>query len=247
MKKTVALATKNKAEINLCNSLSKTLSDSPLFKGISNHELNLMIQCLQPKVYTYKKNSYITIGGEPFTGLGVLLSGEAVIIKENVAGGRNVLTTLTTGNIFGEMIAFSSKQDWPASVFAQTACSVIFLAPDKITGNCANACVGHAQLIKNMLSILSEKALLLNRKVEYLTISSMRRKISIYLLEQSQLSGKQVFTLALNRNDLADFLNVSRTALSREMGRMRDEGFIEFYRSSIKIHDIETLRKIAKC
>ena len=206
-----------------------------------------MVQCLQPKVSTYKKNSYITIGGEPFTGLGVLLSGEAVIIKENIAGGRNVLTTLTTpGSIFGEMIAFSSKQDWPASVFSQTACSVIFLAPDKIAGNCTNACAGHTQLIKNMLSILSEKALLLNRKVEYLTISSMRGKISAYLLEQCKLTGNNIFTLSLNRNDLADFLNVSRTALSREMGRMRDEGFIEFYRSSIKIHNLEALKKIVK-
>lgn len=228
------------------NSLSKILSTSPLFKGISNHELHLMLNCLQPKVFTYPKNSYITIGGEPFTGLGVLLSGEASVIKENIAGNRNVITVLKTGNIFGEMIAFSSKQDWPASVFAQTACSVIFLAPDKITGSCANACTGHTQLIKNMLSILSEKALLLNRKVDYLTISSMREKISTYLLEQYKVSGKNVFTLSLNRNDLADFLNVSRTALSREMGRMRDEGFIEFYRSSIKIHDLETLKKLAK-
>ncbi len=218
---------------------------SPLFDSISANELESMIHCLQPKVYTYKKNSYITIGGEPFTGLGVLLTGEAVVIKENVAGSRNVMTTLRAGHIFGEMIAFSSKKIWPASVFAQTPCSVIFLAPDKIAGSCANTCTGHTQLIKNMLSILSEKALLLNRKVEYLTISSMRGKISTYLLEQCRLAEKQVFNLSLSRNDLADFLNVSRTALSREMGRMRDEGLIEFYRTSIKIHDLETLKKIA--
>lgn len=218
---------------------------SPLFDGISANELDSMVHCLQPKVCTYQKNSYITIGGEPFTGLGILLTGEATVIKENSVGSRNVMAVLKAGNIFGEMIAFSRKHDWPASVFAQTACSVIFLPPDKITGNCANACASHTQLIKNMLSILSEKALLLNRKVEYLTISSMRGKISTYLLEQGNLAGKKVFNLSLSRNDLADFLNVSRTALSREMGRMRDEGLIEFYRTSIKIHDLETLKKIA--
>lgn len=220
--------------------------ESPLFKCISANELDSMVRCLQPKICTYKKNSYISIGGEAFTGLGILLSGEAAVIKENVVGSRNVITVLKTGNIFGEMIAFSDKHHWPASVFAQTPCSVIFLAPDKITGNCANACTGHTQLIKNMLSILSEKALLLNRKVEYLTINNMRGKISTYLLEQCKSAGKTVFNLPLSRNDLADFLNVSRTALSREMGRMRDEGLIEFHRASIKIHDLETLKKSAE-
>lgn len=229
----------------MCNTLSKVLMESPLFDGISANELDSMVHCLQPKVCTYKKNSYITIGGEPFTGLGILLTGEAAVIKENAAGSRNVMTVLKAGAIFGEMVAFSSKHTWPASVFAQTPCSVIFLPPDKITGNCANTCTSHTQLIKNMLSILSEKALLLNQKVEYLTISSLRGKISTYLLEQCKLADTKVFNLSLSRNDLANFLNVSRTALSREMGRMRDEGLIEFYRASIKIHDLETLKKIA--
>jgi len=228
----------------LCNNLSKILMESPLFSGISANEIDSMINCLQPKVCTYKKNSYIAIGGEPFTGLAILLTGEATVIKENVVGNRNVMTVLKPGNIFGEMIAFSSKHEWPASIFAQTPCSVIFFPPDKITGNCAHACVSHTQLIKNMLSILSEKALLMNQKVEYLTIGSLRGKISTYLLKQCKLAGTTVFNLSLSRNDLADFLNVSRTALSREMGRMRDEGLIEFYRASIKIHDLEALKRI---
>lgn len=244
MNKTVAIATKIKEVINLCNNLSKLLMGSPLFDGISANELDSLANCLQPKVYTYNKNSYITINGEPFTGLGLLLTGQAAVIKENQTGNRNIMAVLKAGNIFGEMIAFSGKHNWPASVFAQTSCFVIFLSPDKITGNCANACGGHTQLIKNMLSILSEKALLLNRKVEYLTISSMRGKISAYLLEQWNLTGTTTFNLSLSRNELADFLNVSRTALSREMGRMRDEGMIEFYRTSIKIHNLETLQKI---
>lgn len=229
----------------MCDNLSKLLLGTPLFHDISAKDLGSMLNCLQPKVYTYKKNSYITIGGQPLTGLGILLTGEASVIKENLVGNRNVMTVLKAGNIFGEMIAFSNKHDWPASVFAHTPCSVIFLPPNKITGNCANACTSHTQLIKNMLSILSEKALLLNQKVEYLTIGSMRGKISTYLLEQYTLARNNVFNLPLNRNDLADFLNVSRTALSREMGRMRDDGLIEFYRTSIKIHDLETLKKIA--
>lgn len=237
------MATNYKAEINLKHLVTLLMSSS-LFTGISICGLENMMNCLQPNLSAYKKNSYITLEGDPFTGLGVLLTGEAAVIKENMAGSRNIMAILRSGDIFGEMIAFSGKRHWPATVFAQTDCSVIFLLPDKITGKCTNACEGHAQLINNMLSILSEKALLLNRKVEYLSLGSMRGKISTYLLEQHQSTEKNVFNLPLNRNDLADFLNVSRTALSREMGRMRDEGLIEFYRSSVKINNIDALKEI---
>lgn len=215
-----------------------------LFAGIPADTLAVMLDCLQPKISTHAKNSFITVEGEPFTGLGILLAGEATVVKENVAGARSVLTTLQTGDMFGEMIAFSARKSWPASVVAQSECSVVFLPPQKITGTCPHACDGHQRLIRNMLLIVSEKALMLNRKVEYLTIKSMRAKIATYLLEQHKLIGKKTFFMPLKRNDLADFLNVSRTALSREMGRMRDEGLIDFYRSSVKLTNIEELSKL---
>jgi len=222
------------------------LMTSPLFEGISLEALQAMIDCLHPKVLLYKKNSYLAVEGEPFTGLGILLTGEGAVIKENITGNRNVMAMLGAGDLFGEMIAFSKKQVWPASVCAQSDCSALFIPPEKITGHCAHVCAGHAQFIKNMLSILSEKALLLNRKVQYLTINSMRGRISTYLVEQWTITKQNTLTLPLSRNDLADFLNVSRTGLSREMGRMRDEGVIEFYRSSIKINDLERLKKLAR-
>lgn len=224
----------------------KILSASPLFAGIAADVLASMVDCLQPKIARQAKNGFIAVEGEPFTGLGILVAGEAAVVKENVAGARSVLTTLAPGDMFGEMIAFSARKTWPASVFAQGECTVVFLPPDKITGTCAQACDGHHRLVRNMLLIVSEKALILNRKVEYLTIKSMRTKIATFLLEQHKLQGKKTFILALKRNDLADFLNVSRTALSREMGRMRDEGLIDFYRSSVKITDIDNLKKVVE-
>jgi CRP-like cAMP-binding protein len=222
------------------------LAGSALFAGIPADTLAVMLDCLQPKMLTYAKGSFIAVAGEPFTGLGILLTGEAAVVKENVAGIRSVLTTLQTGDMFGEMIAFSSRKSWPASVFAQSECSVVFLPPQKITGTCPHACDGHQRLIRNMLLIVSEKALTLNRKVEYLTIKSMRTKIATYLIEQHKHNDKKTFLLPLKRNDLADFLNVSRTALSREMGRMRDEGLIDFYRSSVKLTNIEELSKLVE-
>jgi CRP-like cAMP-binding protein len=219
------------------------LASSPIFHGICPSALDSMLDCLNPKIQHYKKNSYIAIEGETYTGLGILLAGEASVAKENASGSRIIMTMLGPGDLFGEMIAFSTKEHWPASVVAQTACSVMFLSPEKIIGGCTKACASYKQLIKNMLGILSTKALMLNQRVEYLAIKSMRAKISVYLLEQYKINGKNTFSLPLKRNELADFLSVSRTALSRELGRMRDEGIIEFYRISVKINNLAMLKK----
>lgn len=219
------------------------LPTSPLFAGMSPEDIQHITICFQPRVVQFSKHTYLAIENQPFTGLGILLTGEASVVKETMSGARIILTMLQAGNLFGEMIAFSAKPCWPASVVAQTDCSALFIPPQKIVGECAHACPGHQQLIRNLLGILSEKAILLNRKVEYLSLKSLRSKIATYLLEQQKRSGKTIFLLPLKRNDLADFLNVSRTALSREMGRMRDEGLIEFYRSSIKLLQPEKLKK----
>jgi CRP-like cAMP-binding protein len=222
------------------------LISSPLFQGISADALEIMLDCLKPKIYHYNKNSYITVEGETYTGVGILLTGEASIIKESASGSRIIMTVIGAGDLFGEMIAFSTKKHWPASVFAQTACSVMILSPEKIIGDCTNVCASHKQLIKNMLAILSAKALILNQRVEYLSIKNMREKISVYLFEQYKINSRSTFTLPLKRNELADFLNVSRTALSRELGRMRDAGIIEFYQTSVKINNLAMLQKAAE-
>ena len=224
----------------------KFLVSSPIFHDISASELEVMLDCLKPRIQHYKKNSYIAVEGETFTGLGILLSGEASVAKENASGSRIIMTMIAPGDLFGEMIAFSAKEYWPASVFAQTTCSVMFLSPEKIIGGCSNECANYKQLIKNMLGILSAKALFLNQRVEYLAIKGMREKISTYLLEQYKINNKNTFTLPLKRTEWADFLNVSRTALSRELGRMRDEGIIEFYRTSVKINNLVMLKRGAE-
>ncbi len=223
-----------------------SLSTCTLFHNINTEELQGMLVCLNPRVSSYKKNECITIAGEQFTGLGLVLSGEVAVTKEDAAGSRVILTVLGPGDLFGEMAAFSEIRVWPATVVAQEDCSVMFLEPEKIVGYCEDRCESHRLLIRNMLRIISEKALLLNRKVEYLAIKSLRGKISAYLLELHKKTGTTTFMLPLNRSELADFLNVSRPSLSREMGRMRDEGMIEFYRASIRINDLNALRSTAE-
>jgi len=170
------------------------------------------------------------------------LKGEVLVTKENAAGERVILSRLGKGDLFGEVFAFSGTSKWYASVTATTDCTVMFLSAAKMTSNCANQCVNHKQLIQNMLHIVAEKAMDLNKRVDYLTIKSIRSKVSTYLLEEYEQNQGTYFHTPMKRNEMADFLNVTRPSLSRELTKMKEEGLIDYYRSSFKINDLEGLK-----
>lgn len=222
------------------------LSKASLFRDIASDDLNTMFNCLQPKLRKFKKNSYIAVAGDHFESLGILLSGQASLIKENAAGDRLMMAILKPGDIFGEIAVFSGKSVWPATVVAQEPCQVMFLPKQKILGECANLCSWHHTIIENMLKDISDKALTLNKKIEYLSMKSMRGKISSFLLEQYKMHSNLEFLLPMKRSELADFLNVSRPSMSRELCRMRDEGVIDFNRSSIRIKELEMLKDMVE-
>jgi len=217
------------------------LTKSTLFHSINPEDLRGMLVCLQPKIHTYDKNDYIAFEGDALPGIGIMLVGNGIIMKENASGQRYIMGRLEAGDIFGEMVVYATNSLWPATIQALENCTVMFLAREKIIGDCCKMCPWHRSLIENMLRIISEKALFLNKKLEYLTIRSMRGKISAYLLDQYKNKKQPVFTLPMKRHELADFLHVSRPSMSRELGRMRDEGVIKFERSTIEILDKEKL------
>lgn len=214
----------------------------PLFQGLNPEECHTLLSCLNPKIKQYEKNEYIANIGDPFDGIGNILAGEASVIKENIAGNRVIMSLLKPGDMFGEMAAYSDNPSWPASVQATNICTVFFLPAHKIIGECEKTCPWHRALIRNLLRIITAKALYLNKKVDYLTIKSMRGKLAAFLLEQHGKSESSTFMLPMNRNELADFLNVSRPSMSRELSRMREEGVIDFYLASIQITDINKLK-----
>lgn len=223
--------------------LAEKVAQCPLFRDISRAELAAMLHCLQPVVRKYQKEELLTVEGEPLSALGIVVAGSAAVIKESAGGARLIMTLLERPMMFGEMAAFSDTPIWPATVVAQSDCEVLFIQTQSIIGQCQKHCVYHQQLIYNMLSIVTNRALVLNRKVEFLLLKSVREKIVVYLLEQYRQAGKEMFVLPLDRNEMADFLNVTRPALSREMGRMREEGLIDYHRASIKILDVEGMRR----
>ncbi|HPV02307.1 MAG TPA: Crp/Fnr family transcriptional regulator [Clostridiales bacterium] len=226
--------------------IQSTAKDCMLFRDMSGEELSALLTCLDFRVRSFGRNDIINMAGDPFEGIGVVVDGQVAVVKENVAGERLVFDILGRGELFGEMAAFTGVRKWPATIIANSDCTVMYVPADKLVGQCSNSCIAHTRLIMNMLGILSRKALTLNRQLEYLSIKSIRGRIASFLLEQYKKHGKTTFMLTMNRNELADFLNVARPSLSREMCRMRDEGMIDFHRSSVRIRDVEALRAAAQ-
>ncbi len=218
------------------------LSEVQLFNRMERDDINRLLLCMAPLVSTFKKNEYIIIENDECNGPGIVLNGEIIVSKENAAGDRMILSKLETGDLFGEIFSFAGTNRWMASVSAVTDCTVMFIPADKLYGNCAHQCTSHKLMIQNMLQIVSQKAMMLNKKVDYLTIKSIRAKVSTYLLEEYERCQKLYFIIPLKRNELADFLNVTRPSLSRELIKMKEEGMIDFYRSSFKITDLDALK-----
>ncbi len=187
-----------------------------------------MLDCLKPRMKKYKQREVIVSYGQLFTGIGMIASGRVALTKEQYSGNRIILGFLDSGNIFGEMIAFSDQQTWPLTVISQEDSTVLYLPPDRIINTCSNVCTSHTTLILNMLEILSNRALMLNRKIEHISAKSIRGKLSSYLLDMLRGGNGNTITIPMKRHELADYLNIPRPSLSRELGSMRDEGIISF-------------------
>jgi CRP-like cAMP-binding protein len=217
------------------------LHQCKLFEDVQPQDIKAMLECLHPRMASFKKGEIAARNGEPMEGLGILLEGNLAVQKENSDGTRIILHIVLPGEMFGEIALFTEEMRWPATIAVLEDSVILFIPGDKIVGQCFQACSFHRRVTANMLKIVSEKALTLNRKVQYLSIKGMREKLCTFFWELYKKNGKAMFRLPMNRNELADFLNVSRPSMSREMCRMRDEGMIDFHLSTIKILDKDKL------
>ena len=222
----------------------------PLFSQIKREELPALLHCVDAKEKKFYPEEYLWLCGDSIASLGIVLLGSLEIIKENVAGQKHILDFVSPGQIFGEGIICTKDRISPVSVRSREASYILFLPFEKVIRPCSNSCSFHYQLNQNLLTLLGEKNRILNRKIELLTLKGMREKLATYLLyEESrfqsleQNKNSRFFTITPNRNELADYLNVSRSSMCRELGRMKEEGLIDYYQNSFKIIDHATLKE----
>jgi CRP-like cAMP-binding protein len=213
----------------------EVIKDNPLFKGIKSNDLESMLKCLSVKYYSYQKNSFIILVGQKIPFVGIVLSGKLAIINEDRNGNENIINKLGIGEMFGEAFACAGLEKSTVSVQVIENSEVMLLDYKKIITSCTSACEFHTKLIDNMLAILAKKVLILNQKVEIISKRTTREKILAFLETQRDKASSNKFAIPYSREQLAKFLFVDRSSMSRELCKMRDDGLIKFNKNRFEL------------
>lgn len=207
---------------------TKTYTALPLFTGIEETDIAPMLKCLGCVVKTYPKGTFIALAREEIRYVGIVLSGHVHMIHEDIWGDTSILAIIKEGGLFGE--TFACGDDLTACVTFQAAADTkaLILPFHKVLHSCSKACPFHHKLLENMVTMLADKNVQLMKKLQVTSKKVLRKKIMTYLSFQSQQSGSRTFTIPLSRTQLADYVCADRTAIARELVRMKNEGLIDF-------------------
>ena len=225
------------------NSLNNILTNCSLFYNINPADFSSLLTCIHSYTKKYQPDEYIFLSGDQINYVGIILSGSIEIGKESPSGGNHIVNFLGSGNLFGEGIVCTNNRISPVTVKSKDITEILFIPYETIIKSCNNSCNFHMQLIKNMMMILGEKNLILNHKIELLMLKGMREKLATYLINEYLKEKHLTFSIIPNRNQLAEYLNVSRTSMCRELARMKVEHIIDYYQNSFKIVNIDELTK----
>ena len=204
------------------------LKNSKLFQGITETEITAMLDCLSASKRSYRKGEYIFRRGEHIVSVAMVLEGCIHIQKEDYWGNLSILSEIPEGEIFGEVYACLGSSETLNNAVAVRQSTVLFLDISRVLTVCSSACCFHGRLIQNLLSVLALKNKILTQKLEHMSQRTTREKLLSYLSEQSLREGCPSFDIPFNRQQLADFLSVDRSAMSNELCKMRDEGILLF-------------------
>lgn len=214
-----------------------------LFDGFDRAELETALEFLDAKAFTYEKGACIMLAGNR-QACGLVLSGLVQITAEDYYGNRSIMSKAGAGELFGEVFACAGIAEAPVSVFAAERTQIMFLNCGLLLQeSAAGGCDGRELeterlqqvLTRNLLRIVAQKALFLNRKIEFLSRRTTREKLLAYLSTQARTAGSCQFTIPFNRQELADFLCVERSAMSAELGRMKRDGLLDFERRTFRL------------
>ncbi len=211
------------------------LKKTDLFRNMTEEEIKSMLQCLNSTTKTYRKDEFIFLAGKTKPTVGIVISGSAQVIKENIHGDRLILKKLEVGDMFGETYAGMGIDTVPVSVVATEEIQVILFELRYILGTCKSACVFHQTLILNLMQNIAKKSAMLNEQMTYLSHKTIRDRLEAYLYEQAEKSGSASFTIPFNRRELAEYLCMDRSAMIRELGKIKAEGIVSYDKNTFRV------------
>ena len=215
------------------------LKRTRLFSGVGEDEIQSLISCLGARVFEYQKGQYVLRQGEHLTDIMILADGNLHIQKDDYWGNRSILGQISAGEMFGEAYAALDSGAVPNDVVAVEDSKVIFFDVKRILTTCSSACQFHSTVVRNMFFAISEKNRNLVQKLGHMSRRTTREKLISYLSEEAKKQNSSKFAIPFNRQQLADFLSVDRSAMSNELCKMRDEGLLKFDKNQFILFETE--------
>lgn len=214
-------------EIDLCS--------TELFQNIAPEDLNRLLECLDVRKKCYQKGEILFLEGAPTNQLGIVLSGRIMIEMGDAWGGRSILGTIGPGGTFAEAYACIPGEPLLVTVSAAEDTSVMLVNAGRVLTVCPNGCEFHSILIQNLLTLCARKNLQLSRRMQHTAQKSIRGRLMSYFSQCAKQAGSHRFQIPYNRQQLADYLNVDRSALCSELSKMQRNGLICYQKNQFTI------------
>ncbi len=212
------------------------LRNNPFFQGMTDQEILSVLHCVSATTLKKAKDEYIFRVGDSTEFMGLMLSGSALSIQEDLWGHRNIVDKIAVGDFFAEPFAAMPGAVLNVSVVAVEDCEIMLLNMNRLMQTCAAACAHHNKLIRNLVSVMARRVLNLNDKITHMGKRNTRAKILSYLSAESMRQGKLIFDIPYDRQQLADYLCVERAAMSAELSRLQKEGYLKTNRNHFELY-----------
>ncbi len=206
-----------------------------LFSGVGEKDISTMLNCLQGSLNNYKKGEYVYRQGEHINNISILLEGTLQIQTDDYWGNRDIVNLVYPGEMFGEAYVASGSGAILNDVVAVDDSVIINFDSYKVLTTCSSACKFHNTVVQNLFFAISEKNRMLIQKLSHISRRSTREKLISYLSEESKRNNSSSFSISFNRQQLADFLSVDRSAMSNELSKMRDDGLLTFDKNNFTL------------
>lgn len=214
------------------------LRRTKLFAGVGEEELPVMLNCLGAVARSCRKGEYVLRSGEHIDSITVLVEGRLLIQKDDYWGNRSIVNVIQPGELFGEAYAAPDSGALRNDVVAAEDSTAVFFDIRRVLTVCPSGCKFHTLTVQNLFYAISEKNRKLVSKLDITSRRTTREKLLSYLSEEAKRQNASTFEIPFNRQQLADFLSVDRSAMSGELGKLRDAGMISFDRSRFTLHEI---------
>ena len=215
--------------------LLSSIQGYELFDGMSLEEANAMMECLDGHVASRDKGTAIFVEGSHANRFGVVLSGSLVVMKDGLDGKRVIIKRIGEKELVAAAQAFSGAKIMRVRVEADAPSRVLILNAERVGSPCCNGCAFHARLVRNVMRIISAKTLEQNAKIEILSHRTTEDRLLAYLHAFAERCGKSEFDIPFDRQQLADFLCVERSALSAEISRLARAGSFDCHKNHFKL------------